>query len=190
MSAPVKPMEGVQPAVAPRVAPFTLDSVFRQHASTVERWATRFGGPSVDRDDVVQEVFVVVSRRLPSFREETGSLTTWLYRITRNVIRHHRRRLRWRRFLRGGAEETAGHVPDARLPSDALEREDARRRLYAALDGMNDRHRTALILFEMEQQTGEQIAELMNARVATVWVWLHRARAELLERLAKQEAAS
>ncbi len=186
MSAEVKPMEGVQPGLVARTESYTLEGVFRTHAPTVERWAARLAGPMVDRDDVVQEVFVVVQRRLPDFKEDAGRLTTWLYRITRNVVRHHRRRLRWRRFLGGDAEQTAGHVEDAHLPSDALERKDAQHRLYAALDGLSDRHRTALILFEMEQLSGEQVAEMMDAKVATVWVWLHRARAELLKRLAAQ----
>jgi RNA polymerase sigma-70 factor, ECF subfamily len=183
MSTSVKTMEGVQPGPVPHACAHTLESVFRAHAPTVERWVTRFGGPSVDRDDAVQEVFVVVQRRLPSFKADSGTLTTWLYRITQNVVRHHRRRLRWRRFLGGNAEETAGHLPDARLPSDGLEREEARRRLYAALDGLNERHRTALILFEMEERSGEEIAELMGARPTTVFVWLHRARAQLLDQL-------
>ena len=49
-------------------------------------------------------------------------------------------------------------------------------------------HREVLVLFEIEELSGEEIAELTGAKIATVWVWLHRARAEFAKRLAEYEA--
>src|SRR5205823_4400364 len=45
-----------------------LESVYREHAALVKRWALRLGGPAIDVEDTVQEVFLVVQRRLPEFR--------------------------------------------------------------------------------------------------------------------------
>src|SRR5438067_5524112 len=87
--------------------PLALVGVYRAHAQDVARWAQRLGGPAVDVEDVTQEVFLAVHRKLAGFRGDS-SLTTWLYRITENVVRHRRRKDRWRKRLSGSAEETAG----------------------------------------------------------------------------------
>lgn len=159
---------------------WTLEEVYRQHAQSVARWAHRLGGPSVGVEDVVQDVFVSAHRALPGFRGESN-VSTWLFRITENVIRQKRRRDKWIRFLGGTAEQVAGHLaaPD-RSPVEDLEHRQSRERVYRVLDRMSDRYRSVLVLFELEQLSGEQIAELKGAKLSTVWVWLHRARAEFL----------
>jgi RNA polymerase sigma-70 factor (ECF subfamily) len=78
----------------------------------------------------------------------------------------------------------AAHVADEDLgPYESVERQQAARLVYRALDGLNHKHRTAVILYELEGHSGEEIAELMGTKLATVWVWLHRGRAKFLERL-------
>src|SRR5262245_13697994 len=69
--------------------------VYRLHADRVARWVARLGGPAVDVEDTVQEVFVKVHRLLAQFRGD-AELTTWLYRITENVTRARRRKERVR----------------------------------------------------------------------------------------------
>jgi RNA polymerase sigma-70 factor (ECF subfamily) len=151
--------------------------LYRTHAQTVARWASRLGGPSVDVEDVVQEVFLVVQRRLDGFRGD-AHIATWLYRITANVVRWRRRKEKWRRWLAGSADDVAGRIA-ARGPTplEALE-------VYRVLDGMRERYRTVLILFEIEGMTGAEIAKLMGTKPDTVWVWLHRARKQFREQSA------
>jgi RNA polymerase sigma-70 factor (ECF subfamily) len=174
-----------QPAPYVVARPLGLDAVYREHAPTVARWVRRLGGPTLDVEDCVHEVFLVAQARLQDFRGE-AKLTTWLYRIAHNVIRHQRRKLRLRRWLRGTASEAAGDLAEPGLSApESLEQAQRRQQLYAVLDRMSDRHRTAFILFELEQLSGAEIAELLDAKQQTVWVWLHRARAEFL-RLAEQ----
>jgi DNA-directed RNA polymerase specialized sigma24 family protein len=48
---------------------------------------------------------------------------------------------------------------------------------------MNDRYRTALVLFEIEDLPGEEVAERMGIKLSNLWVLLHRARAELVRRV-------
>src|SRR5438552_1977251 len=62
-----------------------LGRAYRQHAADVSRWARRLGGPGVDAEDVLHEVFMVAQRRLPEFRGE-AKLSTWLYAITLRVV--------------------------------------------------------------------------------------------------------
>lgn len=159
---------------SPRVA--TFDQIFRANVKTVARWATRLGGPRVDRDEVVQEVFMVVERRLAEFRGD-GKLSTWLFRITSKVVANHlraaRRRQLWARLTRANEDEIPGGGP---LPSEALEQRESTRRFYEVLDGLAPRYREVLTLFELEELGCEAIAELLDRPPATVRVWLHRAR--------------
>jgi RNA polymerase sigma-70 factor (ECF subfamily) len=168
----------------------TFDDIYRAHARTVGRWAERLGGPRVDADEVMQEVFLTVSRRHAEFRGD-GKLTTWLFRITRRVVANHlraaRRRGIWARLTSRISEAVAGGGPD---PGDALEGRQAGDRLQRVLDGLSERYRIALVLFELEEMSTDEIARVMNRPAATVRVWLHRARAQFTARWRAEEEAS
>jgi RNA polymerase sigma-70 factor, ECF subfamily len=171
---------------AEQVQPLEVEELFRLHSKDVMRWASRLGGPKVDLEDVLQEVFLTVHQHLPSWRQDTGRLTTWLYRITENVIRHRRRKEKFRAWLSGSGEDAAGKLPSrGPTPVEELERQQSLARFYRVLDGMSEKYRSVLVLFELEAMSGEEIARLMDAKPGTVWVWLHRARADFLVRMQK-----
>lgn len=182
VSAIERPTPTAQAAIA-----FDFASVYRAHAQTVARWAARLGGPSVDAEDVTQEVFLVVHAQLSGFRGE-ALITTWLYRITANIVRHRRRRELFRRWLGGSSDDLADKIASSRpTPVEDLERRQASQLVYRVLDKLSEKHRTLIILFELEGRSGEEIAELTGMKLATVWVALHRAREQFLERLSKIE---
>jgi RNA polymerase sigma factor (sigma-70 family) len=168
------------------IPPLTVEQIYRTHAADVARWAARLGGPRMDLEDVVQEVFTLVQRHLDSYRGE-AKLTTWLFRITENVVKHQRRKDRWLGWLPGSSGDRGGEAkeqisPDP-SPEDSLEKRQSRELVYQALDKMNDRYRTALVLFEIEDLPGEEVAERMGIKLSNLWVLLHRARAELVRRV-------
>ena len=161
----------------------SVQDLFLAHAQSVARWAARLGGPRMEVEDVVQEVFLVAARKLPGFRSQS-SVTTWLYGITAKVVQARRRSARWRHWLRSEGEAPLAFLPDpAGSPLRQLESKQAHARVYALLDTLPEKHRTALILSELEGLSGERIAELMNAKPATVFVWVHRAKARLADKL-------
>lgn len=175
------------PKSPPPPEPREIGALYRAHAQTVARWATRLGGPTADVDDIVQEVFLTAHRLLSGFRGE-AKITTWLFRITQNQVRHQRRKQRYRKFLRGTANDVAGQLPSNRpTPVEALEQHQASETVYRVLDGLSDKYRTAFILFEIERLPGDEIAALLDQKVSTIWVWLHRARAQFLSGLEKLE---
>jgi RNA polymerase sigma-70 factor, ECF subfamily len=159
-----------------------LDAIYREHSAAVSKWIRRLCGPgvaggSVDEEDLLQEVFIVVQRRLGSFRSE-AALTTWLYGITVNVVNGRRKKERWRRLLWRRAE------PELQLEHDAVhsastdhEREEAARVVYSVLDDLKERDRTLLISFELQRLAGAEIAEALGITEANLWVALSRARA-------------
>jgi len=164
-----------------------IGPIYRQHAETVARWVARIGGPLIDVDDAVHEVFLIAQRRRVS-TEGPARITTWLYRVTAKVVSHRRRKDRLRRWLRGSAADAAGRLA-ASEPS-AVEALEARERValvYRVLDRLPEKQRAVLILFEMEGLSGDEIAALYEAKVTTIWVWLHRALASFRAELARLE---
>jgi RNA polymerase sigma-70 factor (ECF subfamily) len=89
--------------------------------------------------------------------------------------------------LQGRALQAAWFQRPAPQPLEATEARQARERVYRVLDRLRERDRTLLILFEMEGLSGEEVAERMDAKLATLWVWLHRARQRFLIELGKLE---
>jgi RNA polymerase sigma-70 factor (ECF subfamily) len=174
---------------ATRAVSLTPAAVYDAYAELVFGWAARLAGPTLDPEDLVHEVFLVVQQQLSKFRGD-AKLTTWLYRITANVVLDRRRkeRRRWWRNRRAGDE--AARAPAGPTPLEELEQRREHELVYRVLDTMNEKHRTVLVLFELEGHSGEEIARLMGTRSETVWVWLNRARAQFrqrLERLAPDE---
>src|SRR4051812_32035865 len=83
----------------------TLDfaAVYRLHFADVCRWLRAFGIPASDREDIAQEVFLIVERKLAGF--DGTNLAGWLYRITGYQARNHRR-MAWFRNLLTRSTET------------------------------------------------------------------------------------
>lgn len=171
----------ITPSVPP---PLSLASVYAEHAARVGGWAARLAGPHLDPEDLVHDVFLVVRDKLPTFRGE-AKLSTWLYRITINVVRDRRRRERrhWLRRLLFGTEATESNH---QTPYESSEQREATEMIYRALDQLSERDRTLLVLFELEAMAGEEIAEVLAIRIETLWVQLHRARGRLREQLVRQ----
>ena len=131
--------------------------------------------PDIDADDIVQEVFIIASKRLGGFRGE-AKLSTWLFRITDRVVRNHRRCWRVRRVLTRLTSRHSEQLPAADGdPGEALSSGDGRCGCRV-LDALPDRHRRLLILFELEGLSAEEIGLLLGVRLRTVRVQLHRAR--------------
>lgn len=176
-----------RPASAPEgvAARYDLDALYREHAPAVARWVAHLGGPRIDVDDLVHEIFLIVHRRLGEFRGD-ARVTTWLYRITARVVSARRRRDHSRRWIahvwRGDVKEATAAV--GRLtPVEELERQRARHSVYCTLDRLAEKYRSLLILFELEGLSGEEIAALTGIKLSTVWVRLHRARLLFLAEL-------
>lgn len=191
---PPGPVVAIVPVASPAALP-SFEAVYRTHARAVSRWASRLLGPGGDCEDVVQEVFIVVRKKLPRF-DGRNAIATWLYEITLRVVQDWRRRRRWWSWVTGrGPSPSRGHAQDPSWPSgegapDPVVRLEVRERLlrvYRILDGLGEAYRTTFILFELEGLSGERIAEITGTRVGTVWVRLTRARRAFIERMRQLE---
>jgi RNA polymerase sigma-70 factor, ECF subfamily len=173
-------------AEAGKASPLRTEDVFRDHGHRVARWVQILGGAGFDVEDVVQEVFLIVHARLDRFRGD-AKLTTWLYALTANVLRQRRRKERVRRLARGLGWDVNDERSHEDTPHEKLERQQAVRRVQRILDTLPEKYRTPLVLFEVEGLSGEEIAELTDTKLRTVWVRLHRARAGFLKALKESQ---
>jgi RNA polymerase sigma-70 factor (ECF subfamily) len=158
--------------------------LFRRHRGDVSRLVFRMLGPSADTEDVVQEVFLQVHKSLGEFRGQ-AKFTTWLHRVTVNVVLMVRRAARSRPVFSG--EPLSDVEPDRRLLPD----EDAARRQRIAafrrlLDRLPEKKRTVFILHEIEGMSPAEIGEIVDAPVLTVRTRLFYARRELAEMMREE----
>jgi RNA polymerase sigma-70 factor, ECF subfamily len=166
------------------VAPASFEEAYRNYADTTARWAQQLGGLSVDVDDVVQEVFLVVSRHLERFRGD-ARFSTWLFEVTRKITANHRRRHRWRFWRTNAVRDADREASPALAPDAELERRQSVTELYRVLDELPERYRTVLVLYELEGMSTQDIADLRRMNVSTVRVQLGRAREHFLEQYRK-----
>lgn len=180
---PRAPARAGEPSGAPGASPraLTFADVYAAHAPTVGRWAARLGGPAADVEDITQEVFLVVNRRLGEFRPD-ARMSTWLFGITAKVAANERRRRKlrnwWFRLAPGAGDETAASTDG---PLEHLEKRERRVLFHHALDKLSERHRRALVLFELEEMSVDDVAAHLGLRPGNARVLLHRARAAFLK---------
>jgi RNA polymerase sigma-70 factor (ECF subfamily) len=153
----------------------TFADFYRQHLPFVWRNARQLLGFESNVDDVVQDVFMVVVRRLPEFDGE--SVRAWLYHILRRVVASHRRKFTGRR-VRDSVDLEAIPTRDSG-PHRKAEKADALRQLFLMLDHLDDAKREVFILAEIENMTAPQIAQAIEINLTTVHARLRDARREL-----------
>jgi RNA polymerase sigma-70 factor, ECF subfamily len=156
-----------------------FDQVYAQHVKFVWRTLRALGVPVELVEDAVQDVFIVVHRRLPEF-VGGASAKAWIFQIARRVARHYRRTLRRKGPHEALPESVSDDRPD---PADRVAHVEGLRLLEAALGDLDEQRREVLVLTEIEQMSAPEIAELLKVRLNTVYSRLRRARAAFQEAL-------
>lgn len=158
--------------------------VYRDHAEFVWRVLRRLGVPDADLEDVTQEVFVVVLKKLETFAHRS-SMRTWLYGIAYRCASEHRRRAHVRSEV-PTEEPDAGAADPAQLES--IDRKRARDQLDAILARLDDDKRAVFVFYEIEELEVSEVAEILGCPVQTVYSRLRVAR-EHVEAAARRLAA-
>lgn len=162
-----------------------LATVYRDHYRFVWRSLVHLGLSTATADDALQDVFLVVHRRLASF--DGPSIRNWLYGIARRIASEYRRGTR--RAVRPlNVMPDPDIHPEPAAMSSRLSAAWAVRRLLAELD---DDKREVFVLTEVEGMTAMEIAEMLNLNVNTVSGRLRAARkrfARIIARDAEEDA--
>lgn len=152
----------------------TLAEIYHAHFYFVWRNARRLGVPEASLDDVVQDVFIVVHRRLADF-DGRVQLRAWIFGILVRVVRGHRRTFQRKaaRCVPLSHDSVAATDP---TPSEMVERSE-RIAVLEMLLGQLDEHKAMLIvLSELEQWTLREIAEFMGSNTNTIYSRLRAAK--------------
>lgn len=160
----------------------TFDAVYAEHVAFVFRTLRQLGVPEASLEDAVQNVFLVVHRRLGEF-EGRASMRTWLFRIVRRVASDARRSVR-RRGESAALDESL--IDGGTLPDDAAQRNEAARDLARLLASLDEEKRAVFVLAELEQMSSPEIADALGVNVNTVGSRLRSAR-EAFERALERE---
>jgi RNA polymerase sigma-70 factor (ECF subfamily) len=165
------------PAVAhaleasPEVDVPSFDDVYSQHVAFVWRVLRTFGVSDAQLEDAVQDVFVVVHRRLREW-EGRAAMTTWLFAIARRVASAHRRR------KDGDRTETMTIEPAGGADTFAeMSRAQAAATVMSILERMDEDKRIVFALVELEQLSVPEVARMLELNLNTAYSRLRLARA-------------
>jgi RNA polymerase sigma-70 factor, ECF subfamily len=158
------------------IAPPSFREVYDAHFAFVWRSLRRLGVPEADLPDAAQDVFLVVHRRLPEF-EGRSKMSTWVFGIAMRVAQSRRKLAHVRR-------EVVTDVPNIEERYDEAsagiaERAAMSQLLDQALGETPLEQRIVFVLFELEELSGEEIAELLAVPVGTVRSRLRLARSSV-----------
>jgi RNA polymerase sigma-70 factor (ECF subfamily) len=159
--------------------PASVKEIYERHGDFVWRNLRRLGISEEATDDALQDVFLVVHRRLSDF-ESRSSVKTWLFGIVLRVAQTHLRTTRRRRVhvdeLAAPSEIESVATSDGEGPAEVIARREASLLLHRLLDQLDDEKRAILILVELEQMSVPDAAEAMNMNLNTAYSRLRAAR--------------
>ena len=155
-----------------------FEEIYRRHSSRVYTLASRLTGSLADGEDLLQEIFLLVHRKLSTFKGE-AALGTWIYRLATNCcLDFVRSRQHREREATDPLEET---TPPFR-PSGVLRVE--RLDLERAMARLPPGYRAAFVLHDVEGFEHHEVAEILGIAEGTSKSQVHKARLRLRELLA------
>lgn len=167
-----------------REAPPQFERVFAQYAPYVGRTLRFLGVDDANVEDVCQEVFIIVHRRLREI-ESSSPLRAWIRQICVHTAQNERRRARRRRER--ATDSTDNDVPTAAQQHGSVELREMRERLLVLLEQMTEDQRAVFVLYEIEQLPMAEVAAAVGCPLQTAYSRLHAARARIAEAVAQRE---
>ena len=175
-----------------------FDEMTRRYSERAYSVAYQMLANHDDARDLVQDAFLEVFRTLERFNTQYR-FSTWLYRILINKCINYRKREARRRMFYfsdyGTRNSGAGRqfllsnlASPEKTPHEVLESDELKRSIMAALDTLSERHRTVVVLFDLEGLSHRQIAEILQCPEGTVMSRLHHGRLKLKRVLSKRLA--
>lgn len=159
-----------------------IAEIFSEHADFVWRSLRRLGVPARDADDALQEVFLVVHRRISEY-EDRGLMRAWLFSICRQVASHYHRGARRSEERHRGLPVSV--VP--REPDEAFARREADRFVHQFLEQLDEPRRLVFYLSDIEGLSAPEIAAALQTNVNTVYGRLRQARLRFEAAVAQRE---
>jgi RNA polymerase sigma-70 factor (ECF subfamily) len=165
-----------------------FEELVERHQALVAGTVARMLGSNSDVEDIAQQVFIRVWKSARRYKPR-AKFTTWLLKITRNLVFNELRRTKRRAQVpldpAAGADESALKDESNPTPDASLLEAELQQAIEEAVMHLPDTQRMALVLRRYEQLSYEQIAEVLDLSVPAVKSVLFRARTELRSRLSR-----
>lgn len=159
-----------------------FEELYQRHSSRLYNVAYRMTGSAADADDLLQEIFLQVYRRLDSFRGE-AALGTWLYRLAVNCCLDHLRSKQGKQQKATGfledLEAFEPTAPGSWRPDTVLDRMELER----AIAKLPPSYRAAFVLYDIEGLEHHEVGDMLGIAVGTSKSLVHKARARLRQLL-------
>ena len=165
-----------------------FEKLIERHQALVAGTVARMLGSNSDVEDIAQQVFIRVWKSARRYIPR-AKFTTWLLKITRNLVFNELRRSKRHAHIslqsEPGAEEVLLKDEKNPAPDASLLETELQRAIEEAIIQLPESQRMALVLRRYEQLSYEQIAEVLDLSVPAVKSVLFRARTELRTQLGK-----
>ena len=152
-----------------------ISKLYETHFRYVWRCLRSLGVRDVWLDDALQDVFIVVQRRLPEF-DGSAQLRTWLYAIALRIARKYRVRQRKEPSSLDDATLDVALEAEGTDSEGALHSNEKLKLARAALEALDDEKREVFVLARIEQMSAPEIASIVGVPVNTVYSRLRAAR--------------
>ncbi len=169
-----------------------FEKIMERYQPRVYRLAYRLTGSAADAEDVTQNVFLILHKKIASFKGESA-LFSWVYKITLNasweILRNRKRESHVSieqylpEFNRNG-QHAEPFLDWSNRPDELTTRKEAQVLVRKAIDGLSTEYKTVLILRDIEGLPSKETAEILDLTVPAVKSRLHRARLYIRGRLA------
>ncbi|MGD9228511.1 MAG: sigma-70 family RNA polymerase sigma factor, partial [Desulfobacterales bacterium] len=173
----------------PMTGEIDFKETYQEFQPKIHNYLTRLLGPH-EAEDITQEVFEKVNRKLKTFKGES-KFSTWLYRIATNAAFDRLRSAPFKHASQHISLENSAEAEDKNVWSSrreiAIDQNVIRKEMSACVreyvDKLPPGHRTVLILSEIEGFKKKEIADILQISIENVKIRLHRARAGLKKEL-------
>ncbi len=163
-----------------------FEQIYRRHFRRVYALCLRMMSDPVRAEDMTQEVFVQLFNKIGSFRGESA-FTTWLHRMTVNLVLMYFRKASTRSELLTDEGETPIQIVRGTENPEAMPVVD-RIALERAVQQLPPGYRSVFVLHDVEGYEHDEIAKMMNISAGTSKSQLHKARLKLRQLLRQQAA--
>jgi len=157
-------------------------AVYDAWLADVSRWIHALGGPDADRDDIVQEVFVLALQRLNQYRGE-GGFQPWLYRIATRAAGRTHRKTRRRAALSAGPRAIPDRLVYETDPGGRVDRDRLTALIREFWQELPERQRVVVDLVDLQGHSPMEAAEMLELNQSTLRANLFKGRQTLRSRL-------
>jgi len=163
-----------------------FETLIERHQALIAGTVARMLGSNSDVEDIAQQVFIRVWKSASRYVAR-AKFTTWLLKITRNLVFNEMRRAKRHPHVPVQIDPEAEELPlrdeMTATPDATLLQEELQSKIDSAIAQLPDTQRMALVLRRYQELSYEEIAEVLELSVPAVKSLLFRARTELRERL-------